>query len=157
MPAAFHIYKHYSTSAAYSVFPDFVDFVRKLRTQRPNVRTVVISNSDKRISNVLLQLGVQPFLDEVVFSEMVSSSKPSPEIFDSAIRKSGLDDLAPGQILHVGDDLVKDYEAAKSLGWNSLLLNRAKESLDSFKGVPEEDICRDFRDVEKFIEARFKL
>jgi len=45
---------------------------RKLKAERPEIRTVVVSNSDKRITNVLLQLGLLPFLDEVVFSEQVS-------------------------------------------------------------------------------------
>ena len=67
MPAAFHIYKHYSTTAAYSVFPDFVDFVRKFRTERPEVQTIVISKSDKRILNILLQLGLLPLLDDVIY------------------------------------------------------------------------------------------
>ena len=72
------------------------------------------------------------------------------------IRKSDLKNLEPSHILHIGDDVVNDYQAPKCLGWNSLLLNRAKTSLEYFKNVPAQDICRDFRDVEAVIETRFR-
>ena len=156
MPAAFHLYKFYSTASAYHLFPDFLEFIRKFRTERPNVRTAIISNSDKRISNILLQLGVTPFIDAVVFSEEVSSSKPSPEIFEVAAQRSGLEGLQPDQILHIGDDLSKDLEAPRKLGWGSLLLNRGVHSAEELKSVQAEDVCKDFLEVGKVLDLRYK-
>jgi putative hydrolase of the HAD superfamily len=135
---------------------DFIEFVRKFRLERPKVRTVVISNTDKRISNILSQLGVMPFIDAVVYSEEVACSKPSPGIFEKAIEKSELKDLAKDGILHVGDDLVKDYHGAKALGWNSLLLNRNNLNPENFDGVPEKHLCNNFQNVDQFICDQFK-
>ena len=135
---------------------DFIDFARKFRFERPKVRIVVISNTDKRISNILSQLGVMPFVDAVVYSEEVACSKPSPEIFEKAIEKSELEDLRKDGILHVGDDLVKDYRGAKALGWNSLLLNRDNLNPENFHGVPENHLCNSFQNVDQFICDHFK-
>ena len=151
-PIAFHLYKLYSTSAAYEVYPDFVDFVRKFRRERPNVRTAVVSNFDKRISNILTQLGVMPFIDSVVFSEAALCSKPNREIFEKSIENLNLENVEPSQVLHVGDDFSKDYKGPKSIGWNALLLNRFNLS---FQDIPKCDICKSFVDVEKIIYEKF--
>jgi len=135
---------------------DFIEFARKFRLERPKVRIVIISNADKRISNILSQLGLMPFLDAIVFSEEVACSKPSPEIFEKAIEKSELENLRKDVILHVGDDLVKDYHGARASGWNSLLLNRDNLNLDNFDGVPENHLCNNFQNVDQFICSHFK-
>ena len=152
MPIAFHLYKFYSTSAAYEVYPDFVDFARKFRSERPNVRTAVISNFDKRISNILMQLGVMPFIDNVIYSEAALSSKPNRQIFEKAIENLKPEIVEPHQVLHVGDDLTKDYKGPKLIGWNALLLNRSNLT---FEDVPPNHVCKNFIDVEEIIRKSF--
>ena len=152
-PAAFHLYKLYSTSTAYQVYPDFIEFARKFRSEKSDVKTVVISNFDKRISTILTQLGVMPFVDAIVYSQEAAKSKPDRKIFEKAIFKSELKDLKNCQILHVGDDLINDYKGSTALGWNSLLLNR--KNLIKFEGVPNNHLCQDFHQVHDAIDKKF--
>ena len=153
-PVAFHLYKLYSTATAYQVYPDFIEFARKFRSQRGDVKTVVISNFDKRISTILTQLGVMPFIDAVVYSEEASISKPDSKIFQEAIIKSELKGVKSDEILHIGDDLIKDYQGSTALGWNSLLLNR--DYLNTFEGVPNAHLCQNFHQVHEVINKHFK-
>lgn len=154
-PIAIHLYKLYGTASAYEVFDDFVRFARKLRSQHPSVTTGVISNFDRRLTSVLAQLGVAPFLDFVVFSEEAGVSKPDGLIFQAALRKVGNCKLKPREVLHIGDDVEKDYFGAKSSGWNSIVLNRKSLSSNEFINVPKADICKDFDELEKVFEERF--
>jgi FMN phosphatase YigB (HAD superfamily) len=141
--------------SAYEVFDDFTFFARKLRNLHPHINTGVISNFDKRLTSVLAQLGVAPFFDFVIFSEEAGVSKPDGEIFQAAIKKLGGVQLRPQEILHIGDDVEKDYFGAKNSGWNSIVLNRKSLPLDDFPNVPKIDICKDFAEIDEIFERRF--
>lgn len=60
----------------------------------------------------------------VIMSYDVGSEKPESKIFDAAKR------ILPGEerFLHVGDDVHKDYYAAKRAGWEGVLLDRGTEN-----------------------------
>ena len=83
----------------------------------------------------------------------VGVSKPDPAIFKFALDQSGLpgESVSGAEILHIGDDLDKDYFGAKSVGWNALILDRSDSGqplLD--KKIPKldkADVCKDFKDV----------
>lgn len=60
--------------------------------------------------------GWSPWLTAVVVSQRVGTIKPHPEIF--AIAAAALD-VAPGAILHVGDDWAADVVGAKEAGWRA--------------------------------------
>lgn len=67
----------------------------------------------------------------VMTSYDVGSEKPDSDMFDATIQ------MLPGQerFLHVGDDVQKDYYAAKRAGWEGFLLDR--ETPNSWQ---EEDV-----------------
>ena len=54
------------------------------------------------------------------------------------------DPIEPHEIMHVGDDVAKDYLGARGIGWNSLLIDRGHD-IDS--RVDRDHLCRDFHDV----------
>lgn len=61
----------------------------------------------------------------VMMSYDVGSEKPASDMFDATKQ------MLPGQewnLLHVGDDVQKDYYAAKRAGWEGLLLDRETPS-----------------------------
>lgn len=97
----------------------------------------IITNSDNRVPSILSNFGLKVGLrrhgndsqasvkaeDDINFvmlSYDVGFEKPDSKIFDAAKQ------LVPGQerFLHIGDDLQKDYYAAKRAGWEGLLLDR---------------------------------
>jgi FMN phosphatase YigB (HAD superfamily) len=57
-----------------------------------------------------------------VFSGIEGVEKPDPEIFKIAVKAAG--NICPEQILHIGDNLRKDYKPARSLGMHALLIDR---------------------------------
>lgn len=69
----------------------------------------------------------------LILSYDVGFEKPDSRIFDATKQ------LIPGQerFLHIGDDLQKDYYAAKRAGWEGLLLDReAKTIQENVEAVP---------------------
>ena len=58
----------------------------------------------------------------VLLSYDVGFEKPGSEMFDTTKRLLHRQE----RFLHVGDDLQKDYYAAKRAGWEALLLDREK-------------------------------
>lgn len=68
----------------------------------------------------------------VMLSYDVGSEKPDSKIFDSTKQ------MVPGQerFLHVGDDLQKDYYAAKRAGWEGFLMDREAKSQGKVGALP---------------------
>jgi 2-haloalkanoic acid dehalogenase type II len=54
-------------------------------------------------------------------AKQVGHAKPHPAIFERVVE---ITDNAPQQILHIGDDPVRDVESARNFGLHSLWLNR---------------------------------
>ncbi|OCK76663.1 hypothetical protein K432DRAFT_283642, partial [Lepidopterella palustris CBS 459.81] len=114
----------------------------------------VITNSDDRVPGVLSALGlrvgtrkvgnseqrstessVQDDISFVVLSYDVGYEKPDHRIFNAAKKlfeetlaersmkaeEQFVDDF---ELLHIGDDVEKDYFGAKNVGWNALVLDR---------------------------------
>lgn len=108
----------------------------------------VITNSDDRVPQILSSLGIKVGalrygmtpsrndkdskrkglvdIDFVALSYDVGFQKPSREIFDAAKSLGNPGRLPKNRIrlVHVGDDLGKDSNAAEQAGWEALLLDR---------------------------------
>ncbi|CAG9789012.1 unnamed protein product [Diatraea saccharalis] len=102
----------------------------------------VISNFDPRLNEILRNVKLQSYFDFVLASYQVGYSKPDKRIFDHAIEQCKYL-VKPSEALHIGDDLHKDYEGAKSAGWHAILISNShkpKESPESkhvFKNLEE--------------------
>src|SRR5437879_6372853 len=59
-------------------------------------------------------------------SSELGADKPDPEIYRRAVR---LMDLQPNEVLHVGDDRQRDWEAATAAGLSVFCLDRPRNSL----------------------------
>jgi putative hydrolase of the HAD superfamily len=95
-----------------------------LRVQRENqIPLGVVSNFmvEGGIPSLLYEHGLEHFFQVVLVSCDHGFRKPSPTIYQAAIRAAG---VAPEEILFVGDDLVSDYQGPRSMGMNSLLYDR---------------------------------
>ncbi len=82
-------------------------------------RLGVLSNNDSRLHGVLEDLGILPFFEQVFVSAELGYSKPDTQIFkevETALK------LPPSALLHVGDDPIRDEEAARKAGWSSILV-----------------------------------
>lgn len=81
----------------------------------------VISNFDPRLKDILKNLDLINSFDFILTSYDIGFSKPDQRIFSSAIKACGKL-VEPSQCLHIGDDVEKDYRAAKAAGWHALLI-----------------------------------
>jgi len=106
-------------SLHFSVFGDVEAALRAARSR--GRRVVVVSNWDVSLQEVLEQLELAPLLDGVVTSARVGARKPSPAIFEQALRVAG---AGPGDALHVGDSLEEDVAGARAAGIEPVLVRR---------------------------------
>ena len=89
-----------------------------------NYKLGIITNMGKNLYGICDQLGISKFLSYIVTSEEVGIGKPSPEIFQAAIKVS---DSAINEIMHVGDSYESDIEGALAQDIKAVLINREED------------------------------
>lgn len=94
-----------------------------LRSLRERVRLGVCSNfTDTQTALAILdETDLRAPLDAVAVSERVGWRKPRREIFEALLAELG---LAPGEVLHVGDNLAADVGGAAVTGLRTAWLTR---------------------------------
>jgi len=109
-------------------FRPFEEVPNVLRTARERgVRTVVVSNWDVSLHDVLADTGLAPLLDGVVTSAEVGSGKPDGAIF---VRGLALAGVTAREAVHVGDSVEHDVAGARAAGIEAVWLAR--------NGVPSD-------------------
>ena len=116
-------YEHFAEAGVWEAYPEVVDVLEELQ---PRFQLAVVSNFDGRLRMILEHLGISKFFTHVFVSSEIGADKPDPEIFRCALK---FIDLAPGQVLHAGDDPVRDWQAARAAGLSIFQLDREKNSL----------------------------
>ena len=116
-------YSHFAEAGVWDLYPEVVEVLNALRGR---FDLAVISNFDGRLRMILEHLGVSPFFSHVFLSSELGADKPDPEIFRRALR---LSNVAPAEALHVGDDPVRDWDAARAAGLAVFELERPRNSL----------------------------
>ncbi|GBP96849.1 Rhythmically expressed gene 2 protein [Eumeta japonica] len=81
----------------------------------------VISNFDPRLFEILHNVNLANKFDFIVTSYESGYYKPDSRIFEYALERCP--EILATQALHIGDDIKKDYEAAKLAGWHAVLIN----------------------------------
>ena len=97
----------------------------------------VVSNIDT--SDILQAIAYHDLHPAGVFtSEDAKSYKPGKELFELALRSTG---LLPEEVIHIGDSVSSDVQGAAKAGIRALWLNRfgksAPEGVESISELPE--------------------
>jgi putative hydrolase of the HAD superfamily len=116
-------YEHFAESGVWELYSEVPDVLKQLR---PRFQLAVISNFDGRLRFILEHLGISKFFTHIFISSEIGADKPDPEIYRRALK---LIDLKPNEVLHVGDDPERDWEAASAAGLSIFRLDRPKNSL----------------------------
>ena len=116
-------YEHFAEAGVWELYPEVVEV---LETLHPRFQLAVVSNFDGRLRFILEHLGISKLFSHVFVSSEIGADKPDPEIFRRALK---FVDLAPGHVLHVGDDPERDWKAASAAGLSIFQLDRPKNSL----------------------------
>ncbi len=103
-------------------FTEFPDVRPALESaQARGQRLVVVSNWDVSLIGVLRRLELEPLLDGIITSAAVGARKPSPVIFEQALRLAG---VSAAEAIHVGDTLDEDVAGARAAGIEPILIRR---------------------------------
>jgi putative hydrolase of the HAD superfamily len=113
------LYAHFAQPEAWRVFPDVRPALDAAAAR--GLKLGIVSNWDDRLRPLLQRLKLYDAFDAVVVSCEVGAPKPAPAIFHHAARLLG---LPPAAILHVGDSLELDAEAARAAGFQAVQLCR---------------------------------
>lgn len=115
------LYAHYGQGHAWRCFPEVPDALAGLRDK--GYRLAVVSNFDSRLPGILRAVGIDGFMDAIIYSSRAGSAKPDPAIFRQALDALG---IAPEQALHVGDSAEADVGGAIAAGLAALLIRRGQ-------------------------------
>ena len=116
-------YEHFAEPCVWELYPEVPGVLEQLR---PRFQLAVISNFDGRLRFILERLGISKFFARIFISSEIGADKPDPEIYRRALK---LIELKPNEVLHVGDDQERDWEAASAAGLSIFRLDRPKTSL----------------------------
>ena len=126
------LYEHYRGRDAWRVYPDVAPLLDGLDAL--GMRSVVTSNFDSRLPDVLAALGVSGRVLDVLYSSRLGSAKPDGGIFAASCRALG---LPASRVLHVGDDPVADLRGAHEAGMQARWLRREQHQPEPGTTIPD--------------------
>jgi len=118
------LFAHFAEGSSWRLFPETE---RVLEFYAGSFPLVVVSNFDQRLRGVLNDLDINHHFEAVIISDEVGFRKPHGKPFLIALEKL---QLAPAELLHVGDDPVCDWKGAEAAGCQSFQLKRPDNNLD---------------------------
>jgi putative hydrolase of the HAD superfamily len=125
-----HLFDYFATSAGWTVYPDVVPALDRLKRGRLIVG--LITNFDRRVFRLIEALGLSRFIDSVTIPSLAGAAKPEAAIFEYALARHG---LRAGEAVQVGDSIRDDVEGARAAGLRGVLIDR-KTPLDVARGGP---------------------
>ena len=77
------------------------------------------------LRKLLSYYNIEKFFSFQIYSDEVGMSKPNPEIFKIVYNEICLMKMINrNEVLHIGDNIIADYNGAKNFGFNSLLIKQ---------------------------------
>ncbi|RMG32403.1 MAG: HAD family hydrolase [Gammaproteobacteria bacterium] len=117
----------------------FEEVVEVLTRLRRHYRLVAVSNGNAQVECTPLA----DCFDHAFMAEEVGAAKPDPALFHAASQATG---IPLEQAAHVGDDPLRDVEAARRAGMHTVWVNR--EGADWPAELPPPDVqVRDLRQL----------
>lgn len=118
----------------------FYDAVETLEALRPHFKLGLITNGPSRTQRPKIeQFQLDRYLDLMIVSEEVGVAKPDPHIFQIALDQL---ELAPDQVLYVGDSLEFDLPGAAAAQVPFIWMNSRHETLPDHLPKPIATIER---------------
>jgi putative hydrolase of the HAD superfamily len=118
------VYQEFTLPGVWRLEPGALELLQDLR--RTWYRLGIISNFDLRLHDILRQVGVLDLFEHIVLSSQVGAEKPSPRIFEEALRRFAVE---PAELLHVGDEEKADGDGARAFGMQTFILGFAGSGL----------------------------
>ncbi len=116
-------YEHFAEARVWEIYPECEEVLRALQS---GYELAVVSSFDGRLRMILRQLGILKYFHHVFVSSELGVDKPDPEIFRRALKLVG---RKGDEVIHIGDDPQRDWEAARAAGLHVIELQRPEMSL----------------------------
>lgn len=116
------VYQRFAEPDVWIVFGDVVRTLEDLAARE--LKLGIVSNWDDRLIPLLDRLGLKKYFDSIIVSCNVGFTKPSPVIFEQAIRWLKVE---PRRMLHIGDSAKEDGGGAESAGIHWRLVARGRK------------------------------
>ncbi len=113
------LYDVFARPEYWKLYPGTLEILESLKSQKK--RLGIISNWDSRLFNICEGLGLEKYFDFVIASAVFGASKPSPKIFQEALKRAG---VQPHGAVHIGDSFEDDIKGARSVGIHAILIER---------------------------------
>lgn len=126
----------YTDASSFSLYDDTIPALESLT--RSGWRHVILSNHVPELPNLVRELGLLPFFDDVISSALIGYEKPHSEAFAAGLRAAGDAD----EVWMVGDNPVADVEGAEAAGIPAILVRSEGKALRC---------CRDLHEVVKLL------
>lgn len=128
----------YAARQRVTLFDDVLPALERLTARYP-ILALTNGNAD------IVRVGIHRFFKGAVSAHEVGFGKPDPRIFAEACRRL---ELAPAQVLHVGDDGLLDVLGALDAGLQAAWVDRAESVADG----PLQNVPR-FSDLGQLADA----
>ncbi|MBL8861454.1 MAG: TIGR02253 family HAD-type hydrolase [Planctomycetes bacterium] len=149
--AAYHDTKFRELAPFDDVFPLLADL------KRVGMRLGVVTHGwTVKQAEKLVRLGLVPYLDPraVFISDQIGISKPNPKLYALALRDL---ELAPQEVMYVGDSPLHDIAPPKSLGMITVWARRAARHGIEGTGIVPDYVVEDFEQLRGILVRDFGL
>jgi putative hydrolase of the HAD superfamily len=130
------------------------DVLESLRARVPLALCSNFSHSETAM-RVLREANLLEHLDVLIVSDAMGIRKPRPEIFHAVLDELG---TAPGETLHVGDNLSADVGGASAVGCRTAWITRRvpdpEARLREHPGPPPDHQISDLSELLRLVEGR---
>lgn len=113
LPPEFYpaVFNRFADADTWRIYDDVLPTLETLGAR--GVKLGIISNWDARLRPLLAALQLARHFSSIVISCEAGATKPDARLFAQAAREL---DVAPGELLHVGDSLAMDVRGAENFG-----------------------------------------
>lgn len=126
------------------LYPDSLPALQRITARWP-LASLTNGNAD------LERVGIHMHFAHHICARDSGVAKPDPRIFLAAAERLG---VAPGQILHVGDDPEMDMVGARDAGLRTAWINRDAQPWPTALGPPPELDLRDMTALADWLDAQ---
>jgi putative hydrolase of the HAD superfamily len=134
---------YFAARNSVELYPDSLPALQRITARWP-LASLTNGNAD------LQRIGIHAHFAHHVCARDSGVAKPDPRIFLAAAERLG---VAPGQILHVGDDPAMDMAGARDAGLRTAWINREGLPWPAALGQPPELNLRDMTALADWLDA----
>ena len=133
IPGILTAFREHVISYPYALYEDAVSTLRACR--EAGGKNFILSNNFPELRQIIVNLGLSPYLSDVFLSSELGAEKPNPLIFKKALALAGM----PSAAFMVGDNPIADIKGARQAGLKTVLVHRDGQAdfvLPSLQQIP---------------------